>query len=357
MRGVGRILPLMARTRLLVVYGGASSEHEVSIRSATSVMGAVDRDRFAPTPVAIRRDGTLVTGAADADLTAIVEHGTGVVDIRSLEPDLVFPVLHGPFGEDGTFQGFMEILGLPYVGSGVLASALCMDKIACKQLVRTAAPDLPLVPWVDLSRPQIGDPQLHQRIADTLGFPCFVKPANLGSSVGVVKVDDAAALPQALAEAARYDTRIVVEQGVDAREIEIAVLGNSGEPLLASPPGEIELPPGVWYDYDTKYVNDVATLQIPATLPEDTVQRIQALAKTAFDVTGCKGLARVDFLLDRQSSVPYLNELNTMPGFTSISMYPKLMDAAGVGYGELITRLCTLAQQHHAERRTLSNER
>ena len=239
----------------------------------------------------------------------------------------------------------------------MLASALCMDKIAQKQLVATAAPEIPLVPWVDVHRDAVGDEELHARIADELGFPCFVKPVNLGSSVGVVKVPDAASLPEALRTAAHYDVRIVVERGVDAREIEIAVLGNGGPDTQVSPPGEIGLPPGVWYDYETKYVNDVATLHIPAQLPDDLAASIAEHAERAFVVTGCKGLARIDFLLDRATGTPYLNELNTMPGFTSISMYPKLMEAAGVPYSELITRLCTLGQAHHAERRSLSNER
>ena len=216
---------------------------------------------------------------------------------------------------------------------------------------------MPLVPWVDLHRSRARDPVVLQRIADELGFPCFVKPVNLGSSVGVVKVGDASELPAALDEAARYDTRIVVERGVDCREIEIAVLGNGGEETITSPCGEIELPPGVWYDYDTKYVNDVATLHIPAKVDDALGKAIAAHAREAFIVTGCKGLARIDFLVDKTTGTPYLNELNTMPGFTSISMYPKLMEAGGLPYSELVTRLCELALAHHAERRTLTNER
>lgn len=347
----------MARTRLLLAFGGASSEHEVSLRSAASVREAIDATRFETVLLGIGRDGTFVTGASDADLAEIISHGSPVTDVRALNGELVFPALHGPNGEDGTIQGFLEILGLPYVGSGVLASALCMDKVAQKQLVKTAAPEVPLVPWVDVHRDRINDAQLHARIADTLGFPCFVKPVNLGSSVGIAKVSSREALPEALRTAARFDTRIVVERAVDAREIEIAVLGNGDENTIASPPGEIILPPDVWYDYDTKYANDVARLQIPAELPERTVSEIATLAKTAFSVTGCKGLARIDFLLDRTTGTPYLNELNTMPGFTSISMYPKLMAAGGVPYPALITKLCELGLAHHHERRSLANDR
>jgi D-alanine--D-alanine ligase len=275
--------------------------------------------------------------------------------------DLVFPVLHGPYGEDGTIQGLLEILGLPYVGSGVLASSLCMDKVAQKHLVASAAPEVPLVPWRELGaavlESEAGLARAVEEIRDALGFPCFVKPVNLGSSVGVSRVDGVDALPEALRVAARYDHRVIVELGIDARELELAVLGNGGPETRVSAPGEIGLPPGLWYDYDTKYVSDVARLDIPARLSEDVVARMQRLALRAFQVTGCKGLARIDFLLCRKTGTPYLNELNTMPGFTSISMYPKLMAHAGVGYTELVTTLCELGLEHHRVRRGLSNRR
>ncbi len=356
----------MPATRLLVVFGGASSEHEVSLRSAASVLCAVDRERWRSLPLAIARDGTWRTGElpeqpTPSDLATIVDHGRVVPDLRALACELAFPVLHGPYGEDGTIQGLFEILGLPYVGSGVLASSLCMDKVVQKQLVAAAAPDVPLVPWLEVSAGSIASPGGLQRaieeIRDTLGFPCFVKPVNLGSSVGVSRalgVDD---LPAALRSAARDDDRVIVEQGIDARELEIAVLGNGGPETRLSAPGEIGLPPGVWYDYDTKYVNDVASLHIPADVSEATVAEIRRVALRAFQVTGCKGLARIDFLLCRKTGTPYLNELNTMPGFTSISMYPKLMGHAGVGYTELVTALCELGLEHHHARRQRSNLR
>jgi D-alanine--D-alanine ligase len=356
----------MPDTRLLVAFGGASSEHEISLRSASSVLCAVDRRRFEPVPLAIARDGTWRTGElpeapTPAQLAAIVADGQPVPDLRALAADLAFPVLHGPYGEDGTIQGLFEILGLPYVGSGVLASSLCMDKVAQKHLVAAAAPEVPLVPWREVDASTFaaagGLQRAVEEIRDALGFPCFVKPVNLGSSVGVSRVATIDELPDALHAAARYDHRVIVEQGVDAREIELAVLGNGGPETRISAPGEIGLPPGVWYDYDTKYVNDVATLDIPAALPEDVVARMQQLALRAFQVTGCKGLARIDFLLCRKTGTPYLNELNTMPGFTSISMYPKLMAHAGVGYTELVTTLCELAMEHHRVRRRLSNLR
>ncbi|MCA9710970.1 MAG: D-alanine--D-alanine ligase [Myxococcales bacterium] len=356
----------MSRTRLLVVFGGASSEHEISLRSAASVLGAVDRSRSEPTPLCIARDGTWHTGSVpDApspdQLATLVAEGERVADLRALDVDLAFPVLHGPYGEDGTIQGLFEILGLPYVGSGVLASSLCMDKVAQKHLVASAAPDVPLVPWLELTDVAIatdaGLAAAIEQIRDTLGLPCFVKPVNLGSSVGVSRVLHLDELGPALRGAARYDHRVVVEAGVDAREIEIAVLGNGDAETMLSLPGEIALPSGTWYDYDTKYVLDVATLHIPAPLPDDVIEAIRRSALRAFQVTGCKGLARIDFLLCRKTGTPYLNELNTMPGFTSISMYPKMMAHAGVDYPSLVTRLCELGLAHHHARRRLSNLR
>jgi D-alanine-D-alanine ligase len=356
----------MSTTRLLVAFGGASSEHEVSLRSAASVLGAVDRRRWDPVALGIARDGTWRTGPlpeapTPAQLAEIVAAGRVVPDLRQLAVELVFPVLHGPYGEDGTIQGLLEILGLPYVGSGVLASALCMDKVACKHLMAAAAPEVPLVPWRELSAHSLdgeaGMARAVEEIRDALGFPCFVKPVNLGSSVGVSRVGHVDELAAALRAAARYDHRVIVERGIEARELEIAVLGNGGPETRLSAPGEIGLPPGAWYDYDTKYVSDVATLHIPAALPDDVVEAIRRSALRAFQVTGCKGLARIDFLLCRKTGTPYLNELNTMPGFTSISMYPKLMAHAGVSYGELVTALCELALVHHRVRRELSNLR
>jgi len=341
----------MSRQRLVVLFGGASSEHEVSIRSAASVLAAVDRARFEPIPVGITRDLQWRHGAPDTPLPTILASGTPLVDLRELAPDVVFPVLHGPMGEDGTLQGLLEFQRIPYVGCGVLASAVCMDKVAQKQLIAAAAPEIPLVPWVAIDRQRQGAAALEaatQRIVTELGFPCFCKPANLGSSVGISKCANPEELRQALDLAARYDPKIVVERGVDAREIEVAVLGNGGPETVTSAPGEIELPPGVWYDYANKYVADVATYHIPAALPARTLERLQELALLAFRATGCEGLARVDFLVDRHTNVPYLNVLNTMPGFTSISMYPKLMEHAAIGFRELVTRLCELAQARFA---------
>lgn len=351
----------MARSRLLLAFGGRSGEHDISIRSATEVLGAIDRDRFDPVLLGITRDGQWRTGPTSMGPAQVLAQGEPLRDLLALDLDVVFPVLHGPFGEDGTFQGLLEVLDLPYVGSGVLASALCMDKVAQKHYVAAAAPSIPLVPWREVQAHGLQDPPTADRIAeeigDALGFPCFIKPANMGSSVGVSAAHSPQDLLPALREAARYDTRIVVEKGVDAREIEVAILGNGGPDTLASAPGEIGLPPGTWYDYETKYEKDVATTIVPADLEPAVAQTVRDHALAAFRACDCRGLARVDFLLERGTQTPYLNELNTMPGFTTISMYPKLMGHAGIPYGELVTRLCELGVAHHASRANLSTER
>ncbi len=351
----------MTRTRLAVLFGGMSSEHEVSLRSARSVLDAVDPERFEAVPVGIGRDGVWRTAADTSDLAAIVREGGVVPGVPALNADLVFPVLHGPNGEDGTIQGLLELARVPYVGSGVLASASCMDKAVQKHLIAALVPDIPQVPFVTLDARAMQDEAARskaiQSIEAKLNYPCFTKPANLGSSVGVCKSTNRTELDAALREAGGFDTKVVVEQGVNAREIELAVLGNGGPETVVSAPGEIILPPDTWYDYDTKYVNDVATYAIPADLPPEVAERLQRDAKRAFVALGCAGLARVDFLLDRDTGVAYLNEPNTMPGFTSISMYPKLMEHAGVDYRSLVSRLCDLALARHHERASLRLDR
>lgn len=346
------------RTRLLLVFGGRSSEHEVSLRSAASIRAAIDPARYELVLLGVRRDGTWCTGPADMPLAQVISDGDEVRDLRDLRPGLVFPVLHGPYGEDGTFQGLLEVLGVPYVGSGVLASALCMDKAVLKDYLRAQDPPIPIAPYLEVGPADLADAlaraALLQRVGERLGYPCFVKPANQGSSVGITKVSGPEALLPALDLAARYDPKIVIERGLRCREIELAVLGDGGPSTMVSEPGEIRLPPGLWYDYDNKYENDVATLHIPADLPAATVAQLQELALRAFRRTGCAGLARVDFFVDEVTLEPYLNELNTMPGFTSISMYPKMMEHAGVPYPELVSRLCDLALAQSRARRALA---
>ncbi len=345
----------MTKRRLLLVFGGRSSEHEISIRSATEVRRNIDHQRWEPVLLGIRRDGSWWTGDPAAPLKRILANGTQVRDLLHLEPDIILPILHGPYGEDGTFQGLCEVLGVPYAGSGVLASALCMDKAVQKHFVTAAAPQIPLARWVevDAREPETGAARIHQ----ALTYPCFVKPANMGSSIGVLKVEHRAGLVAAIVAAGHYDHKLVAEEGIDAREIEVAILGNGGSDTRVSEPGEILLPPDTWYDYETKYEADVATYAVPAELPADTRERVRDLALESFRVTGCKGWARIDFFLDRTDNTPYLNEINTLPGCTNISMYPKMMAQAGVPYDQVITHWCELGLAHHAERQSLRVDR
>lgn len=352
----------MSTQRLALMYGGRSSEHEVSIRSATELLAAVDRERFEPVPIAVTREGRFKTGSPARGLAEIVSAGEAVSELGPLLRSCacVFPLLHGPHGEDGTVQGLFEVFGLPYVGSGVLASSLCMDKAAFKHHVGVKPYEIPVTPGVSLDLVLEGHEHALARAhgaAKELGYPLFVKPANQGSSVGVSRADDEAQLDAALELALRYDSKIIVERGLDAREIELAILGDGGPDTLVSQPGEIILPKGQWYTYESKYVDDVASYSIPAELPGATAELLRELALRAFRATRCSGLARIDFLVERGSLHPWLNEVNTMPGFTSISMYPKMMAAAGVPYSALITRLVELALAEHQRRRELSTVR
>ncbi len=352
----------MTKQRLALIYGGKSSEHEISVRSATEVLAALDRERFEPVPIAVTRDGRFKTGAASHGLAKLVIDGEDVDELGPLLRSCAcaFPLLHGPHGEDGTFQGLFEVFGVPYIGSGVLASSLCMDKGAFKHHVAASPYDIPVTPGVSLDVVLEGREHALARAegaARELGFPIFVKPANQGSSVGVSRADDRAQLDAALTLALRYDTKLIVERGLDAREIELAVLGDGGPDTIVSAPGEIILPKGQWYTYENKYLDDVASYAIPAELPAQTAALLQELALRAFRATRCAGLARVDFLVERGSLNPWLNEVNTMPGFTSISMYPKMMGAAGIGYSELITRLVDLGLAAHRQRAGLAMTR
>jgi D-alanine-D-alanine ligase len=359
------------RMRVGVIYGGRSGEHEVSLRSASSVIAALDPERYEVVPIAITKAGRWLSGPdslaqleeAQRTMSAAPDRGREVTIApdptrRALLPlagpagreaprplDVVFPVLHGTYGEDGTIQGLLELADLPYVGAGVLASATGMDKAAMKSLFRDAG--LPLCRWI-VAQTAVETPEaIARRAAETLGFPCFVKPANLGSSVGISKVNDSAALTAAIGEAAAYDPKIVIEEGVDAREFECGVLGN--ERAEASVVGEL-VPSREFYDYADKYVEQGARIVIPAELPAETAAEMRALAIRAFQAIDCSGLARVDFFLDRRSGRVLLNEINTMPGFTSISMFPKLWAATGIEYPALVDRLIQLALERHAAR-------
>jgi D-alanine-D-alanine ligase len=355
------------KVRVAVLFGGESSEHDVSLRSAETVIGALDPERYDVVPIGITRDGRWLTGTdAFAALTAnsplfALEDGARLAAApaqgESALPaelsggvDVVFPVLHGPMGEDGTVQGLLELTGVPYVGAGVLGSALAMDKAMAKIVLEQAG--LPQPAWRLITRKEWDDnPEgCAEWAAQSLGFPCFVKPANMGSSVGVVKAHDANELPEAVREAARYDRRILLEEAIDARELEVSVLGND-EPI-ASIPGEI-VPCNEFYDYNAKYVDEGSELLVPAPIDRNTMTELQELAIAAFRALDLAGMARVDFFLDRNTDHLYVNEVNTIPGFTAISMYPILWQASGIPLPELVNRLVELAIERASERRTV----
>ncbi len=355
------------RIRLVVLFGGQSAEHEVSCVSAYHVLRAIDPDRYDVVPVGITRDGTWVhhdalPGARALSAPSGADHleavGPVVDPLPTVRPTsagdqavVVLPLLHGTRGEDGTVQGLLELANVPYVGSGVLGSALCMDKLKAKDVL--AAHGLPQVPWVGLR-----DIELDEAVTRTAGaglrYPMFVKPANLGSSVGVSRATTDAELVTACATAASYDEWIVIEQGVAAREIEVAVLGNATP--RASVPGEIQ-PTREFYDYEDKYLDGAAECLIPADLPAAVADRIRALAIEAFTALRCDGMARVDFFYDPTADAVLVNEVNTIPGFTPISMYPKMWEASGLSYPALIDELVRLALERHDRRSRFSTKR
>jgi len=383
-----------------VLFGGRSGEHEVSLLSAASVVKAINKDKFDVVPIGITKDGKWLTAdhaerllsgqpveerhlrAGDPEATpgaAVLAKGEAVVvppepvhqqggalapfeteshslrraADRAINVDVIFPVLHGTFGEDGTIQGLFELADLPYVGAGVLGSSAGMDKDVMKSLFRAAG--LPIVKHVTILRGdwEANPKKAEKLVASKLKFPVFVKPANLGSSVGISKARNPKELGPAIYEAAKFDRKIVIEQGVGgskhkAREIECSVLGNDHP--SASVPGEI-VPGKEFYDYSAKYLDEGSQLIIPAKLTKTETKKIQELAIKAFQAVDCAGLARVDFLMDPKTRKIYLNEINTMPGFTSISMYPKLWAATGLQYSDLIDRLIQLGLERHAEKK------
>ena len=384
----------MKKLRVGVIYGGRSGEHEVSVTSAASIFRHIDRTRYEPVPIRIEKDGrwtladrppaalsaaeviqqarvsqvrpvragreTLLAPYPSEDTMITVERrtssdGTAAEDVEravvtGLGLDVVFPVLHGPYGEDGTVQGLLELANVPYVGPGVLASSAGMDKAVMKVLFAGAG--LPLVAWRGFVRAE-WERDRDGIIADlgTLGLPVYVKPANLGSSVGISKVKTPAELVPAIELALEYDRKVVVEAGVvNAREIECAVLGNDDPET--SLPGEI-IPSREFYDYEAKYLDEGSRSVIPAELTAAQVAEVQRLSVTAFRSIDAAGLSRVDFLMSRDTGAIFVNEINTMPGFTTISMYAKMWEASGVGYPALVDRLIHLAQARHAEKQRL----
>jgi D-alanine-D-alanine ligase len=343
----------MTKPRIAVLFGGRSGEHEVSVRSAASVIGALDREQYDVIPIAITKSGKWLPPAESVRLlpaNARQALSTETTVVVSKEPgsvsgaDVVFPVLHGTFGEDGTVQGLLELADVAYVGAGVLGSAAGMDKDVMKRLFRERG--LPAVPHIALLRAGRRD-----RIAEleaAFAYPMFVKPANLGSSVGITKAHDRAELEQALDTAAEFDRKIIVEPAIDGREIECSVLGN--DKPEASLPGEI-VASREFYDYEAKYLDEGSRIVIPAPLNDEQTAEVRRLAVAAFQAVEGAGLARVDFFLENGSGRILLNEVNTMPGFTSISMYPKMWEATGMPYSKLLERLIELALERHAEKR------
>jgi len=352
------------KMRVGILFGGKSAEHEISLQSARNVYDAIDGNRFEPVLVGIEKNGkwrmaddsvslqtkgesvAMIPGVRDSFLSASEDFGRA----NPLNLDVVFPILHGPFGEDGTVQGLLKLAGIPFVGSGVLGSAVGMDKDVMKRLFRDAG--IPIGKFLCFRSHEPIPP--FDEIESALGNPVFVKPANMGSSVGISKVRAPAEFAAAVAEAFRYDTKIVVEEQISGREIECAVLGN--ENPCASIPGEV-IPGHDFYSYDAKYLDDDgATLEVPANLDDETRERIRRLSLKAFEVLCCEGLSRIDFFL-RENGEVIINEINTMPGFTKISMYPKMWEATGIGYTELISRLIELAIERFEKERALSTSR
>ena len=379
------LVATLTKLRVGVIYGGRSGEHEVSIASAAAVVQNLDKARYEPIPIRIEKDGRWIIadrlpssssaaevieqsraeaakqvgpGGREAHLLAhpseeplmTIERGPSPI-ISGLALDVVFPVLHGPYGEDGTVQGLLELANIPYVGAGVLSSAVGMDKAVAKLLF--AARGLPVSKYLVVRRSDwMASPgRLTKEVTRELGYPVFVKPANLGSSVGISKAKSEAELPGAIETAAEFDRKIVIEAAVpNAREIEIAVLGN--EHPETSVPGEV-IPSREFYDYQAKYIDDNSQVVIPAQLAPGVATEIKRLAIEAFRALDCEGMARVDFLMDGETGKLYLNEINTIPGFTTISMYSKMWAASGVTYPELLDRLITLARERHAEKQQI----
>ena len=361
----------MSRTRVLLLFGGRSAEHEVSVVSARSVYAAIDRERYDVVLAGIDQQGRWYFGGKNSEsllsTTTVVPDkqvparlstaGTSLVsedgdDLPDSEFDVVFPLLHGPYGEDGTVQGLLELAGLAYVGAGVAASAVGMDKALARAIF--AASGLPQTQYSVIARSDWRRAQVPvlERLEGEHDYPLFVKPANLGSSVGISKVHDRQELQAGLELASQYDTKLIVERSVEnARELECAVLGN--EYPKASGVGEI-IPGAEFYDYTTKYIDDQSELVIPAELEKSESEAIQELAIRTFKAIDCSGLARVDFFMRPDGSV-LVNEINTMPGFTPISMYPKLWAAAGVAYGDLVDRLIQFGLERHLDRKDLQS--
>jgi len=358
------------KIRVGILFGGKSAEHEVSLQSAKNVAEAIDKDKYEVSLIGIDKTGRwllpnqsqFLLDASDSKLVRlnqeneqsvalVPESGGELTNLSGTDArigvDVVFPILHGPFGEDGTVQGLLKLAGVPFVGAGVLGSAVGMDKDVMKRLLRDAA--IPSPRFVALREADVPD---FETLATQLGLPFFVKPANLGSSVGVNKAKDKASFEQACGDAFQYDTKILIEEFVDGRELECSVLGNQNP--IASVVGEV-IPSHEFYSYKAKYLDEHgAALRVPAELPAETSERVRELAIRTFKTLACEGLGRVDFFLQKDGAV-LVNEINTIPGFTKISMYPRLWEASGIFYRELINRLVELALERFAREQKLKN--
>ena len=343
------------KIRVALLFGGRSAEHEISLRSAKNVADAIDKRKYEVVAIGIDKSGHWLPPAESQRLLASassvpphVSKDSGIALIaggNENKVDVVFPILHGPFGEDGTVQGLLRLANVPFVGAGVLGSAVAMDKDVTKRLLRDAC--LPIPNFLVATKE---NPVTFKAAQRTLGIPLFVKPANLGSSVGIAKVRDEKEFKGAMREAFRFDTKVLVEESIKGREIECAVLGN--EKPTASVPGEIIVHHD-FYSYEAKYLDENgASLEIPAKLPKNTVKKIRGLAIQVFQTVCCEGMARVDFFLADSGKV-YVNEINTIPGFTSISMYPKLWEYSGIPYRKLIDKLITLAIERFEKQQKL----
>lgn len=355
----------MKKTNVMLLFGGRSGEHEISCASAAGVMGALDKDRFNIIPVGITPSGQWILANDDPESfllhgghgkrlaggdefaflvpalkkLAQLDRSNDSLDTELPQVDVVFPLLHGPYGEDGTIQGLLEMTGLNYVGCGVTSSAVCMDKHMTKTVLRGAG--IAVADWRIVDNERLAaDPQTELARLSQVGFPCFVKPCRAGSSLGINKVDSPDELAAAIAEAHRHDPRVIVETGQSGREIECAVLQHPDGRIEASLPGEIVVPEGDFYDYDTKYREDSPVqLDCPANLPDDLVEKVRHQAVEAFKAVAGEGLARVDFFVDTQVGSVTVNEINTMPGFTPYSMYPMMWQKTGLSYQELLSTL------------------
>ncbi len=362
------------KLRVGLIFGGRSGEHEVSLASATSVMANLDSDKYEVVPIGITKGGTWLLGTEPARLleteqSVSADTGTGETTavtltgdpgLRRLIPvqgseqlegngalDIILPVLHGTYGEDGALQGLLEMANVPYVGCGVLGSALGMDKEKMKMVFSSIG--LPIVDYLVYRRNEWerSPETIMDAIEQHLNYPCFVKPVNLGSSVGVNKAHDRGELEHAIDVAAEYDRKIIIERGINCRELECAVLGND-EPL-ASVVGEV-VASNEFYDYNAKYIDNKSQMRIPANIPRETAEEVRRQAIKAFLALDLSGLARVDFFLEKETGQIYINEVNTLPGFTQISMYPQLWEASGLPYSQLLDRLIELAIERHTDK-------